>query len=96
MVWDSSSSTLYKAVLRHNSSYSGAPFPEEEEYDSHNAEEHRENSGVQSGGILPLSGLDGLFSGDSDSLLLAALILVLMHEKADIKLIMALGFVLLA
>ena len=33
--------------------------------------------------------------GDKDMLLIAALIIILMHEKADMKIIIALGFILL-
>ncbi len=96
MVWNSSSSTLYKAVERHNN----AENISEEAHDHiqetkffspppHKIEhkEHRHD-------IKPNDPISGIFQ-DRDALLITVLIIILWHEKADIKLILALAFVLL-
>lgn len=96
MVWNSNSSTLYKAVERHNNAewiapeknasaqeretFSPPPYEEPHKKHVHNIQQNS-----------PISGL----LQDRDALLITALILILMHEKADTKLILALVFVLL-
>ncbi len=91
MVWKSTGSTLYQAVERHNSGESRTPEPQHSEHSPSQGmprctEQHRSQ---------PQSMLSGLLQ-DKDFLLLAAVMLILMHEKADNKLIMALAFVLFA
>lgn len=82
MVWSSAGSTLYKAVERHNSTEktTQAEPPPEPHYSAQKI--HKAQSS-------PLSQL----IQDKDMLLLLAVLLVLLHEKADTKLIMALAFV---
>ncbi|MCI5904338.1 MAG: hypothetical protein MRZ61_04260 [Oscillospiraceae bacterium] len=41
------------------------------------------------------SGLDSLFSGDGDTALIVLIIVLLIKEKADMKLILALGYLLI-
>ena len=85
MVWNSAGSTLYKAVERHNSAES-APKQCEPPPEPCRCSEKVHKSAVPS----TLSQL----TQDRDMLLLLALMLVLLHEKADTKLIMALAFVI--
>lgn len=88
MVWNSAGSTLYKAVERHNTD-GGEPQhicePPPEPPCCNEAHTH-----TPSRGSSPLSQL----TQDKDMLLLLAVVLVLLHEKADTKLIMALAFVI--
>lgn len=83
MVWYNGDSDLYDAVERHNSKASvpkTEPVPEVTEKCCPSPER-------------PKGPLEMLFN-DRDAMLLAALLLILMHEKADKKLILALAFVL--
>lgn len=84
MVWNSAGSTLYKAVERHNS----AELPTE----PHESPEPCRCS-KQVHKTAPSSPLSQL-AQDRDMLLLLAVLLILLHEKADTKLIMALAFVI--
>lgn len=141
MVWNTSTSTLYRAVERHNNS-EHAPnherreppaygeLPPQREQPEHKPHEHgealpkrekphreppkyrespprreqprqeachepRQDRGQPSRcGAVRRDPVSELLK-DRDSLLIAALILVLLHEKADNKLILALAYVLL-
>ena len=95
MVWNSASSTLYRTVERHNSGMPSAaqeirqpepPKPEHEQPNHCRPAPPQEHTHPHSLGAL---------TADRDTLLIAGLILLLMHEKADTKLILALAFVLL-
>lgn len=100
MVWNSAGSTLYKAVEQHNSSSSVCEAehsepPENEHCDE--AERHCPRCEPphcqKCSCIAQHRGLEALLQ-DKDFVLLAGLMLLLMHEKADSKLILALAFVL--
>lgn len=95
MVWNA---PLYEAVERHNreqSAEEAPPIPEEPKPSA-----PPEGCCPRYGKPLPrptrqeASPLGRLFS-DKDALLIAGLILVLLNEKADMKLVLALAFVLL-
>lgn len=87
MVWSNSSSPLYSAVERHNSSVT----PQVSEQAAEKASPPRESTERQYiGDTQPFSQL----FRDRDMLLLAAVLLILLHEKADMKLIIALAFVI--
>lgn len=100
MVWNAAGSTLYKAVERHNSGSAPheaeRPEPPVTEH-SEQAEKHCTPSECpqcpKCPGTAQRSGIEALLQ-DRDFVLLAGLTLLLMHEKADSKLIMALAFVL--
>ena len=98
MVWNSSGSALYSAVERHNSGRNdgavcGCP--------SHDAEPKQPQCDPCPQPQCPKcvctppqkNSLEALLN-DKDFLLLAALMLLLLHEKADKKLILALAFVM--
>lgn len=85
MVWNSAGSTLYKAVERHNSA--------EHTHESHEPPPEPCRCSEQVHKTAPSSPLSQL-AQDRDMLLLLAVLLVLLHEKADTKLIMALAFVI--
>lgn len=86
MVWNNLGSPLYNAVERHNSS---APSPvSEQKEEKLPPREHHEKQYI--GNSQPFSQL----FRDRDTLLLAAVMLILLHEKADTKLILALAFVI--
>lgn len=87
MVWNSTGSTLYKAVERHNSD-TNEPPPVYEAPPERPCQTNEIHSHGQSGS--PLSKL----VQDRDILLIAAILLLLVHEKADTKLILALAFVI--
>ncbi len=80
MVWNGAASTLYKAVERHNTAEGTPPHKPCP----------RSGNVHKTSAPSPLSWL----TQDSDMLLILAVMLVLMHEKADMKLIMALAFVI--
>ena len=84
MVWYNGEAPLYDAVRRHNN----APANEHRKEHVHNDAQPCSRSLPQH--TDPLSAL----LRDRDSLLIAAMLLILMHEKADKKLILALAFVL--
>lgn len=92
MVWNSAGSTLYKAVERHNNGEmphdSPPPKPPE-----HKSAAQCPRAAAQSHPAPPANSLDSLLQ-DKDFLLLAGLMLLLLHEKADNKLILALAFVM--
>ena len=90
MVWNSAGSTLYQAVEKHNS---GIP-PQKAESQAPPAPETCEPPDEHIRPTRHTSPQQELFR-DKDMLLIAALILLLMHENADSKLILALAFVLL-
>ncbi len=85
MVWNSSGSTLYKAVERHNSAEAVPQQHEAAPQQRCHSEKTHKN--------MPASPLSQLMQ-DGDTLLLLAILLVLLHEKADTKLIIALAFVI--
>lgn len=84
MVWYNGGSPLDEAVQRHNEN-----TPRQEPIRGH-TEKEPPCSPPQMQPRDPLSAL----LRDKDMLLLTAAILILMHEKADKKLILALAFVL--
>ena len=108
MVWNTSDSPLYRAVESFNNSTTPAaprcepkkeqpcadkcecaaapPCCDEPKLAPHNAPPQRPQQYS--------SPLQALF-GDKDMLLVAALIIILIHEKADMKIILALGLILL-
>ena len=88
MVWNNLGSPLYNAVERHNSS-AHSPVSEAKEEKLPPPLEHSEKPYI-SGTPQPFSQL----FRDRDTLLLAAVLLILLHEKADMKLILALAFVI--
>ncbi|MBQ8171363.1 MAG: hypothetical protein IJZ95_05180 [Oscillospiraceae bacterium] len=90
MVWNSETSTLYQAVERHNAK-AQQPLPPENEAGRKKAECQRKREPKRN--TLNCDPFSSLFN-DRDSLLIAAVILILLHEKADTKLILALAFVL--
>lgn len=83
MVWNSAGSTLYKAVERHNSE----PQPVQEQPPEPCCAKAVHSSTMHSSAPLKQS-------IDRDMLLIAAVLLILLHEKADTKLILALAFVI--
>lgn len=87
MVWNSAGSTLYKAVERHNTDATEPPHICEPEPEP---EPLRCNKAYNPINPSPLSQL----TQDKDMLLLLAVLLVLLHEKNDTKLILALAFVI--
>ncbi len=100
MVWYNGDSALDKAVERHNS---GEALPEKEcgcvAAQAECSPPPREKCAEHRQCVCPKQPQEGLLSAltkDRDFLLLAALLLILMHEKADKKLILALAFVLFA
>lgn len=83
MVWNASGSTLYKAVERHNNAETDtAPQPYKEPAPKPLPPKART--------VSPLHSL----AADRDILLIAAVLLILLHEKADTALILALAFVI--
>lgn len=108
MVWNSAGSTLYKAVERHNSAMEqpqqggGAPQtdsapPQKPKREAPPQSPQREKSApdncvhtVRQTDSSPLQRL----MQDRDMLLILAVLLLLLHEKADTKLIIALAFVI--
>ncbi len=93
MVWNSASSTLYKAVERHNSE-AAMPMREEVKPCCELPPQHSEPPKCSCTAPQQHSGMLSELLKDRDFLLIAALMLILMHEKADNKLILALAFVL--
>lgn len=102
MVWNSAGSTLYKAVERHNSAMEqpqqggGAP-PQKPKREAPPQSPQREKSApdncvhtVRQTDSSPLQRL----MQDRDMLLILAVLLLLLHEKADTKVIIALAFVI--
>jgi|GEM_PF-6538241 len=87
MVWNNLGSPLYSAVERHNSA-AHSPISEQKEEKLPPPLEHTEKQYIS--GTQPFSQL----FHDRDTLLLAAVLLILLHEKADMKLILALAFVI--
>lgn len=85
MVWNSAGSTLYKAVERHNTDATEPPRICEPE-----PEPPRCSKAYNPINPSPLSQL----TQDKDMLLLLAVLFVLLHEKTDTKLILALAFVI--
>ena len=88
MVWYNGSSELDKAVERHNSSANTDPPPPAEKVHAEKPCEPPPRRQMRQPDMLTE------LMNDRDFLLLAALMLILMHEKADKKLILALAFVL--
>ena len=83
MVWNASGSTLYKAVERHNNTETDtAPQSCKEPAPTPLPPKTRNFS--------PLNSL----AADRDIMLIAAVLLILLHEKADTALILALAFVI--
>jgi len=99
MVWRAEQSPLYQSVERFNSGTGGTECGCKTEEYSQTADcsekqrrqpEQFVRNGTNSGGNM----LQRIMS-DKDALLIVALILLLWHEKADMKLIAALAFVLM-
>ncbi len=103
MVCSTDQTALYSAVERYNSRFADIPEPRRQE----KTEPPQENTAYVKPRDIPKppnsgyprsiprrSPLDAIFY-DRDMLLIAALIIILLHEKADIKLIAALAFVLI-
>lgn len=88
MVWNSAGSTLYKAVERHNTDGGEPQRICEPQPEPPRCNEVHTHTPLRS--ASPLSRL----LQDKDMLLLLAVLLVLLHEKADTKLILALAFVI--
>ena len=84
MVWYNGGSPLYDAVERHNKDTTGqvAHEPPQNENVPHCAP------------VMQTAGVPETLFKDRDALLIAVMLLILMHEKADKKLILALAFVL--
>ncbi len=105
MVWNTDQTALYSAVERYNSSLADTPEPRRQEKPE-KPRQRPENSVPEKPRDIPVkqsgypqniprrSLLESLFS-DRDMLLIAALIIILMHENADKRLIAALAFVLI-
>lgn len=85
MVWSNAGSTLYRAVERHNSAMEQPQSPQREK----SAPESCIHTPKQQS-ASPLQEL----MRDRDMLLILAVLLLLLHEKADTKLILALAFVI--
>lgn len=86
MVWNGGSSALYKAVERHNGAAEKAACESVKQNDSpKNTPPLKKHGGPAPAAFM-----------DKDTLLIAALILILINEKADRTLIFALVFVLLS
>lgn len=105
MVWSSAGSTLYKAVERHNSAMeqpqqeNGAqPLPksgggQQSDCSCEEAEKSAPENRIHTQKQQGASPLQGLMQ-DRDMLLILAVLLLLLHEKADSRLILALAFVI--
>ncbi|MBP1543896.1 MAG: hypothetical protein J6A16_07350 [Oscillospiraceae bacterium] len=88
MVWNGGSSALYKAVERHNGAAEKAACESVKKNDApKNTQPLKKHGGPAP---APAAFMD------KDTLLIAALILILINEKADRTLIFALVFVLLS
>ncbi len=90
MVWRADESPLYRSVEKFNSKTQ----PPEKEPDCRKKPETPHEPAPKRS-IPANKGLINRIAGDKDFLLIAALIFLLWHEKADIKLIAALAYVLL-
>lgn len=117
MVWNSSQSSLYRAVEAHNSllTHREEPAPPPSDGGEHipsercraappQKEEHNRQESAPCREIPPQpprtapNGAGGIIErllADSDTLLLAAVLFVLIHEKADKNLILAVAMILL-
>ncbi len=102
MVWSNAGSTLYRAVERHNSAMeqpqspqtdSAPPEPKHEAPQSPQREKSAPESCIHTPKQQSTSPLQELMR-DRDMLLILAVLLLLLHEKADTKLILALAFVI--
>ncbi len=94
MVWKATGSALYQAVERHNREETNPPEPQQSpEPCCAGTAPHKSTACCTGMSPKPQSGLAELL-GDRDFLIIAAVILILLHEKADNKLILALAFVL--
>ena len=97
MVWNAGSSTLYKAVEQHNSK-STPPVTEERVSEEKKATpppcRNRYSAPHECFHNAHQEPVPHIFR-DKDMLLIAALLIMLIHKKADNKLILALAFVLL-
>ena len=90
MVWNSGNSPLYRSVERFNNGSCTVPEPECEKCVPPPCPEPRKcNQRTSQQGLLQK------LKSDRDCMLIAALIILLWHEKADMKLIAALAYVLL-
>lgn len=97
MVWNTEQSPLYQSVEKFNSRTASAPEPQEKSCESRRSEpeppppyKETRREPQRTGNLIQR------ITSDRDFMLIAALILLLWHEKADMKLIAALAFVLLA
>lgn len=107
MVWNTDQTALYSAVERYNAGLADTPEPRhkrtekaakpEPRHEDTAHDKPRDIPRKQNGyprNIPRRSPLDAIFS-DRDMLLIAALIIILLHENADKRLIAALAFVLI-
>ena len=95
MVWNTKQSPLYQSVEKFNSKTASAPEPQQGSCESRRCEspppyKETRRDPQHTGNLIQR------ITSDRDFMLIAALILLLWHEKADMKLIAALAFVLLA
>lgn len=100
MVWKNAREGLYSAVERNNAGVDAPRDRAPEKPPCGNAPRDRSPEKPPCGNAPqrcthPPDPLRALMS-DRDALILVALIILLVHEKADMKLILALAFVLLA
>ena len=89
-------SPLMEAVRRHNEGLEFFPAVDEEQDRVSPDDCHREGHVIKCCCAPKKEGLLDRLLSDKDALLIAAVILVLLNQNADKKLIMALAFVLLA
>ncbi len=106
MVWNANQSALYSAVERYNSGIADTHEPRQHEKtkkpeprSENNVREKPQETPKKPGAGYPRNiprrnPLEAVFY-DRDMLLIAALIIILIHEKADSRLIAALAFVLI-
>ena len=95
MVWRNAREELYSAVARNNSAVLTPPNAAVVVKRETPPPQPAGGNAPRSAPHPPADPIRALLS-DRDALILIALILLLLHEKADIKLIGALAFVLLA
>lgn len=87
MVWNSAGSTLYKAVERHNTNGDESLFCKPQQEPPMHSEAYKK-AYTHSPSPLPQ------LLQDRDTVLLLAVLMMLLHEKADTKLVLALAFVI--
>lgn len=96
MVWSTEQSPLYRSVERFNSGSEQKSDPQEKECESCRSEPEPPPCGKSPREPQRSRNIIQRITSDRDFMLIAALIILLWHEKADMKLIAALAFILLA